>query len=88
MKTLTAIAKDNNIKYNHLRDKLDQLYIIYKSRIKYIPTNKAIQQGIASESGRFDNEMMLSISYQYDKEQVVECYQNAVSRINDTELPF
>ena len=53
MKTLTAIAKDNNLKYCQLRDKLVELNIIYKKRKRYVPTQLALEEGIAKETGRY-----------------------------------
>ena len=88
MKTLTAIAKNNNIKYSQLRDKLDELRIIYKYKKRYMPTGRAIEEGIAVEHSRFGNEHVLSINYQYDEELVMDCYKNGSRIINDIELPF
>ena len=69
LKTLTAIAKDNNIKYRQLRDKLVELNIILKERNKYVPTHLALEEAIAKESGWFGNEMVFSINYQYDEKK-------------------
>lgn len=90
MKTLTTIAKNNNLKYRQLRDKLVELNIIYKGKKRYVPTQLALEKGIAKESGRYGNEMVLSISYHYDEDMVMEHYKSNIKlwiEIDDS-LPF
>lgn len=90
MKTLTTIAKSNNLKYRQLRDKLLELNIIYKSRKRYVPTQLTLDKRIAKESGRYGNEMVLSINYHYDEDKVMDHYRNNIKlwvEIDDS-LPF
>ena len=87
MKTLTTIAKSNDIKYRQLRDKLVVLKIIYKNRNRYIPTDLALQEGIAVEHSRFGNEHVLSINYHYDEDKVMDHYCNSTKLVDD-ELLF
>lgn len=78
MKTLTQIANDNGVKYNQVRNKLINLNIIHKEGKRYIPTSEAIKKGIAIESGRFANEQILSISYKYDEELIMNHFNNEI----------
>ena len=88
MKNLTTIAKSNDINYRQLRDKLVVLNIIYKNRKRYIPTDLALQEGIAVEHSRFGNEVVLTINYHYDEQKVMDHYWNDIKLWVDDPLPF
>jgi len=70
------------------RDYLLELNIIKKSRRRYVPTTEAIENGIATESSRFGNELVLKISYHCDEEKIMDHYCNNIELVTDQSLPF
>lgn len=88
MKTLTTIAKSNNLKYRQLRNKLLDLNIIYKNKKRYVPTQLALEKGITKESGRYGNEMVLSINYNFDEQKIIDHYRDNIGLEIDSTLPF